>query len=217
MAKYKLLVFDLDGTIADTRNDLACAVNHALVSLSLPELAVEQVGGFVGDGLERLMQRSLDAAKGSAELLERSIDLFRDHYKQHLVDNTTLYAGVGEALKSIKEQEMVVLTNKPRRYSLPVLEHLGVDSLFKEVYGGDTFPSKKPDPFPLQEIMRQRGAEKGETMMVGDSGIDIATARAAGTSVCAVSYGFTPHEKLAELHPDWLVYDLRQLVDILSK
>ncbi len=217
MAAYKLLVFDLDGTLADTRTDLACAVNHALRNLSLRELAGDIIAGFVGDGLSRLMQRSLKAAGANQGGLDKSIDLFRAHYKEHLVDNTVLYPGVADALRGVSEQKMVVLTNKPHRYSTPVLEHLGIRSLFAEVYGGDTFPTKKPDPFPLREIMKEHGAERNETLMIGDSLIDIAAARAAGVRICAVSYGFTPREKLADLHPDWLIYDLRQLLDVLKK
>ncbi len=217
MSSFKLLVFDLDGTIADTRVDLANAVNYALQRLGRTELSVAVIGNFVGDGLQKLMERSLNATGGNTERLEDAVESFKSYYKEHLVDNTVLYPGVGEALKSIKEQELVVLTNKPRHYSIPILEHLGVSSLFKEVYGGDTFPVKKPDPFPLLEVIKRYGVEKNQTLMIGDSLIDVNTARSAGVLICAVSYGFTDREKLASVYPDHLIYDLRQITDIINK
>ncbi len=214
---YKLLVFDLDGTIADTRTDLANAVNHSLRGLGRQELSTDKIGEFVGDGLQKLMTRVLDATGGTAQQLENSIESFNSYYKEHLVDNTTLYPGVIETLKSIQGQQLAVLTNKPRHYSIPILEHLGVNSFFQEVYGGDSFPVKKPDPFTLLEVIKKHGVEKNETLMVGDSIIDVSTARAAGVLVCAVSYGFTSHDKLAAIYPDWLICDLRQLSAILNK
>jgi len=214
---YKLIVFDLDGTLADTRQDLANAVNRSLQQLGRDQLTVEIIGSFVGDGLQKLMERSLSATGGIKDSLEAAVQAFQRHYQDHLLDTTTLYPGVAEALKAFKEQEMVVLTNKPRRYSLPILDHLGIAGHFKEVYGGDTFPVKKPDPFPLQEIMKRHSVEKNETLMIGDSLIDINAARAAGVLVCAVSYGFTPRETLAAVHPDFLVLDLRQIAELVNK
>jgi phosphoglycolate phosphatase len=214
---YKLIVFDLDGTLADTRQDLANAVNRALLQLSRNELSIELIGSFVGDGLRKLMERSLAATGGIKDQLPSAVEAFQSHYQDHLLDTTTVYPGVSEGLKAFKDQEMVVLTNKPRRYSLPIIEHLCIAGHFKEVYGGDSFPVKKPDPFPLQEIMKRHQVEKNQTLMIGDSLIDINAARSAGVLVCAVSYGFTSREKLAAVHPDFLVLDIRQIAEIVNK
>lgn len=184
----RLLVFDLDGTLVDSKEDLADAVNHALAAHGRPTLAPAEIFTYIGDGTTMLVRRAL-GPRGES-LLPAVLSAFLDRYREHLLDRTVPYPGVPGALAEWSGRyRMAVLTNKPRDMALPILEGLGLSRFFSDVRGGDSFPSKKPDPEGLLAIIREAGVQPRETLMVGDSANDIRAGKAAGTGTCGVLYG----------------------------
>jgi phosphoglycolate phosphatase len=183
----RLAVFDLDGTLVDSRQDIFGAVAHALASLGLPPRTLEEVTGFVGEGAARLLARSIAP---SDHLLEPALAAWRAHYAEHLLDHTRLYPGVAAALASAG-CALAVHTNKPGGMARRILEGLGVAARFAAVVGGDDAP-RKPDPTGTLEIMARLGAAPEETVFIGDSRIDCETAAAAGVRFVAVTWGFAP-------------------------
>jgi len=189
MTRYRALIFDLDGTLCDSRLDITNAVNHARTSLGLEPISVDEVTGHVGDGMTRLLQRSF---AGRPDLVEAARPLFMDHYSRHLADNTTVYDGVAEGLRALEAagQAMAVLTNKPQEFSRRLLDRFGLLARFRLVVGGDTFPTRKPDPQGALAIAEALDAEPAATLIVGDNHTDLVTARHAGMHCVYCTYGF---------------------------
>lgn len=189
----RLLVFDLDGTLVDSSRDIAASVNAALgrVAPGTAALSLEAVLSFVGEGAGLLVERSLRHA-GLALSPEEVLPVYVDCYRERLLDTTRLYPGVAEALEALAGTTIAVLTNKPGDMSRTILEGLGVASRFALVRGAGDVPSRKPDPAGLLGLMSELGASAGETWMVGDSATDVGVARAAGTRVAGVTWGFHP-------------------------
>jgi phosphoglycolate phosphatase len=210
----RALIFDLDGTLIDSKLDIALAVNAALADLGKEALPHEQIFGYIGNGAPKLIARA--AGEGtSEEQVQRGLEFFIKYYSAHKLDNTTLYPGVREALDTLSDLRMAVLTNKPVRASKGILEGLGIAGHFQIVYGGNSFDRKKPDPMGVETILREFGAAPSAAMFIGDSEIDVQTARNSGTWVCGVTYGFGSH-MLAEYPPDVLVDNLTELPPYLS-
>ena len=206
-----LLVFDLDGTLVDSQRDLADAVNATRAWMGLDPLPPVTVAQYVGNGAPVLVQRALpDAGK---EDWSRGLEYFLEYYRDHMLDSTVLYPGVREALDQLHAERipLAVLTNKPIRFTLQMLEGLGIDLHFFRVYGGNSFPEKKPDPAGLNALVVESGAHRARTIMVGDSAVDVDTARNAGVQACGVRWGFQP-ETFVSSPPDFLIDDLRELV-----
>jgi phosphoglycolate phosphatase len=212
-----LLIFDLDGTLIDSRLDLANAVNATRTHMGMVPLSNERVYSYVGNGAPVLVHRAMGDQAAEAELQE-ALEFFLEYYRDHDLDNTTLYPGVKEALDSLHAagKKMAVLTNKPVRMSRHIVEGLGVGPCFFQVYGGNSFDFKKPNPIGIEALMREAGVDRAATLMVGDSSVDIQTARNAGVPCCGVTYGFQP-ESLADPAPDILVDRMEQLVDWVLK
>ncbi|MBI5906115.1 MAG: HAD-IA family hydrolase [Deltaproteobacteria bacterium] len=199
----RLLVFDLDGTLVDSKEDLAAAVNVALESFGVPPLPLSTVCGYVGDGAVALLRRALPPEK--AGLLPEVLDRFLSYYRRHLLDTTRPYPGVVDALRKWSGMyRMAVLTNKGLSMTEAILSGLSLDGYFFEVRGGDSFPKKKPDPQGLLHILAEAGAPPGETLMVGDSKNDVLAGRGAGTMTCGVTYGLGA-SGFAEHPPDFTV------------
>jgi len=203
----QLLVFDLDGTLIDSRRDLADAANALIVERGGEPLPVDTIAALVGEGAALLVRRALAAA--SADLkIERDLPRFLELYDERLLNHTRLYEGTSAMLESLDgAARLAVLTNKPQRPSERILEALGIAPFFTHVIGGDTLHGRKPDPAGLQWLMGVTGATASQTMMVGDSAIDLRTARAAGTRCCLVRYGFGFPSAAAELTGDELLVD----------
>ena len=213
-SSVRALIFDLDGTLIDSKLDLALAVNAALAELGRGALPHEQIFSYVGQGAPTLIARALGDGATEEDCL-RGLEFFIKYYSAHKLDHTVLYPGVREALDALTEMPMAVLTNKPVGVSRGILRGLGLSGHFRFVYGGNSFERKKPDPMGIETILRELGAVPAQAMVVGDSEIDVQTARNAGTWVCGVTYGFGSH-RLAEYPPDILVDSLTELLPHLS-
>ncbi|MFN8627709.1 MAG: HAD-IA family hydrolase [Candidatus Binatia bacterium] len=188
--RYQHVVFDLDGTLIDSRADLAQAVNHVRGTLGLPVLPLDVVTGYIGAGARMLVQRAL--GPGHDERLDEGLTRFREFYGAHLLDHTRLYAGVADALRTLVQHGagLSVLSNKPEAMSRAILAGLGVLPLFLVVLGGDSFTTRKPDPAGLRHLCARLGMRPERMLMVGDSVIDLDTARAAGIAFRGVAWGF---------------------------
>ena len=199
----RLVVFDLDGTLVDSKVDLANSVNHALGAFGLPSLPGETIHSYVGNGASMLIRRSV--GHDGINLFPRVLETFLAHYREHLLDTTVPYPGVRENLIAQSGAfEMAVLTNKPVDMTRAILEGLSLSRHFVDVRGGDSFGTKKPHPEGLLHIITQRGVPPAETIMVGDSVNDILAGQGAGAATCAVTYGYGT-EGFAELSPDFTI------------
>lgn len=208
-----LAIFDLDGTLIDSKLDLAHSVNAARAHLGLSPLQNETVYSYVGNGAPVLIRRSLGPEAPQTDV-DQALAFFLQYYRAHMLDNTVLYPGVRNALDRMLHAgiPLAVLTNKPVRISEAIVDGLGLAGHFKYVYGGNSFEQKKPHPIGIDTLVSQLTARREHTVMVGDSGVDIDTARAARVQACGVSYGFAP-ETLKTSPPDFFVDSLEELAD----
>lgn len=194
----RALIFDLDGTLIDSKQDLIHSVNAMLRELGRGELPAETISGYIGHGAPQLVARAL--GNGCTEEQRRqALQFFLSYYEEHKMDTTCAYPGVPETLEKLASKPMAVLTNKPVRISVRILEALGLSKYFQAIYGGNSFQTKKPDPLGAATILRELSAEPREALLVGDSEVDVQTARNAGTLAAAVNYGFGVHDR--EAHP----------------
>ena len=213
--RFELVVFDLDGTLVDSKVDLANAVNATRADARLPPLEHETIFSYVGDGAPALIRRAIGDHADQPQM-DRSLQFFLSYYRAHMLDHTRLYPGAREALDSLRAAgvKMAVLTNKPVRFSRDMLRGLGLGDHFVAVHGGNSFESKKPHPEGLERVMQEAGVDPERTLVVGDSAVDVETARNAGTRSCGVTYGFQP-ATLAGNRPDLMVDSLPQLADLI--
>ena len=209
-----LLVFDLDGTLVDSELDLANSVNATLEKIGRKPLSVERIASYIGQGVVVLITRAL-GADSTPELVEQATEIFLKHYRRHMLDNTATYPGVREALAELGERKLAVLTNKPVNFSREMLAGLGLAERFLRIYGGNSFETKKPDPFGLHRLMEETGTPASQTLMIGDSVSDVLAGRNAGAWTCGVNYGFGA-PTLDEAPPDIRIDDLRELPKLLN-
>jgi phosphoglycolate phosphatase len=238
--RLRLLVFDLDGTLIDSRLDLIHSVNAMLRHLERPELDGDVIASYVGDGAPTLVRRALGDTADEA-LLQKAMEYFLVYYRQHKLDHTTVYEGIPEVLARLAssskgveltelpldgvspdgvppngvQRQMAVLSNKPVNPSRLIVQALGLGDFFVSVYGGNSFTTKKPDPLGVLTVLQETGVAADETVMIGDSSVDVLTGRNAGLWTCGVTYGFAPHT-LEEVPPDVLVETPRELGELLS-
>jgi phosphoglycolate phosphatase len=217
--RLKLLVFDLDGTLIDSAQDLCNSVNATLLAFNHQALPDPAIASFVGNGAHLLIRRSLALASNSTpeaigeDLFQQAYAYFIKYYREHKLDYTYAYDGVLDALHALHQihdhpggipRVMAVLTNKPVRPARGICEGLGLANYFLHIYGGDSFPVKKPDPTGLRSLMEETGAQPDETVMIGDSLVDVLTARNAGAWALGCSFGFGPHN-IMQSPPDIMV------------
>lgn len=200
-----LVIFDLDGTLIDSRLDLAHAVNATRERMGKPQLPHEVIYTYVGNGAPVLIQRAMGSDAPEAEVAA-ALEFFLAYYRAHALDYTVLYPGVRESLEMLQEANvtMALLTNKPIGITKMIMEHLKLSDMMFRMYGGNSFEQKKPHPVGIDTLRAEAQVSREETWMVGDSSVDIQTARNAGVPSCGVTWGFQP-ESLADVPPDILV------------
>jgi phosphoglycolate phosphatase len=213
-SSVRVLIFDLDGTLIDSKLDLANSINAMLEHTGRAQLAHDTIYSLVGNGAPVLVRRALGAGATDAEANE-GLGFFLSYYRMHMLDNTVTYPGVREGLKLLEEFPMAVLTNKPVRFSRAILDGLGLSPYFRFVYGGNSFERKKPDPMGVEILLRELTATPLEAMMVGDSEVDVRTARNAGIWACGVSYGLGI-KGLGVHPPDIMLNSLMELPPYLN-
>lgn len=212
----RLFIFDLDGTLIDSRADICFALNLTLARLNIRTLPEARVADFVGEGVQKLVERSLQAATGrkaESALVEKAVRIFREEYGRHLLDRTCLCSGVTKALDLLAWACFAVVTNKPEDFSRRILGGLGIGNRFCAILGGDSVRNRKPHPEALLKAMTLCNASPSETVMVGDSRVDIEAGKAAAATTCGVLGGFRPGEELEEAGCDLLIGNLIELAD----
>jgi len=211
---FDLLIWDLDGTLIDSRDDLVDAVNATRTHMGFGPLPAYTVASYVGNGAPVLIRRALGNAVPQADV-DRALDYFIRHYYMHCLDKTALYPGVLEALDRLADAgaKLAILTNKPVMISKRIVAGLGLTEMFFRVYGGNSFDEKKPNPAGILHLMSEARAARERTLMIGDSRVDIETARNARSKSCGVLWGLQP-ETLADPCPDFTIAEAHELVSI---
>ncbi|MFC1590316.1 HAD family hydrolase [Candidatus Omnitrophota bacterium] len=211
MKKVDMIIFDLDGTLIDSRADIANAVNHTLRSLGLKEKSVDEICSYVGKGVEELVRKSL--GEENTALLDEALPALEAYYREHSSDRSTLYPHVEETLERFKDKKKVIATNRKREFALLSLEKMGIERYFEEVIGADDSRHMKPSPCPLDRTLRNMDISKDKAIIVGDMNIDIMTGKAAGIATCAVTYGLGKREDIIKAKPDYIIDDIQELKD----
>ncbi len=211
----RLIIYDLDGTLVDTREDIACAANDMLKKLGGSPLTTAAVAAFVGKGLHALIRGCLKTE--DPKKIEQGSKIYRAYYAEHMLDHSKLYPGAVEFLEYFKLRKQAVITNKPNPYSREILEALGIARYFIEIVAGDSDYPKKPDPAAVLSVMKREKVNPSSTLFVGDSAIDIETARNAGISAAVVTHGFSHRDELQSKRPDALVKDFFELLSQARK
>lgn len=209
--EVELIMFDLDGTLADTGRDLADAVNYVRSYVNLEPLENQVIYGHVGRGVEHLVRSSLPHEFQTR--FKEVLDVFLNRYEDHLLDTTVLYPHVKETLDYFGDKRKAVVSNKLHRFTVSVLRGLGIEGCFDAILGGDTVSQRKPDPEPLIQMLRSFGVQPVRAVIVGDGEIDIEAGRRAGVLTCGVTYGLGKREELVEAKPDIIVNELRELTN----
>jgi phosphoglycolate phosphatase len=217
--KLRLLVFDLDGTLVDSRVDLANSINAMLRRYERPELPCDVIASYIGDGAPMLVRRALGDPDDEG-FVNEALGFFLAYYREHKLDTTYVYEGVKEALTAIEQsangqRKMAVLSNKPVRPTEVICQALGLAEFFFRIYGGNSFHTKKPDPLGLKTLLGEAGVQPGEAVIIGDSDIDVITGRNAGVWTCGVTYGLVPHT-LVNAPPDVLVDSPREWIEAFA-
>jgi phosphoglycolate phosphatase len=212
MKPIDLMVFDFDGTLVESGEDIASSVNLTLRGLGLQPLERETILRFVGDGVSKLIERSLGAKH--RHLFERALSTFKDFYGEHLLDSTGLYPGVREVLEHFREKRKVILTNKNYVFTMKIAEALGLEEHFDDIIAGDSTPYVKPDPRLIRPLMDRFRAVADHTAVIGDGPQDVLLARNAGALSCAFLNGLVPRADLLALKPDFTCERLDELKSI---
>ena len=220
----KLVIFDLDGTLIDSRLDLVHSVNAALRHIGHAELPDDVIASYVGDGAPILIQRALGGEVVEEAVVRKGLGFFLSYYREHKLDHTTVYPGIVEALTAIQRtrngtaashRTMAVLSNKPVNPSRAIVEALGLGKFFSQVYGGNSFSTKKPDPEGARQLLAEYVIQPEQAVIIGDSHTDIETGRNAGMHTIGVMYGFAPHS-LEQAAPDVLVDEPGELAAVFA-
>ena len=213
VSKVSLVIFDLDGTLVDSQQDLTSAVNFTRKYYGLEPLEVATVASYLGSGIPALVKSVLPNV--DEKDIPNATVMFKEFYSKHLIDTTKTYSGVSEMLSSLKDVRKAILSNKSEKFSKDIIEKLGLKDFFDSIYGGDSFDEKKPSPRPIYEIMESLSVKKENTIMVGDGANDIIAGKTADIKTIAVLYGYSPKEKVEKLQPDFIAATPKDVVNII--
>jgi phosphoglycolate phosphatase len=220
MSNYQCVLFDLDGTLVDSRADLSTSVQLMLVELELKRVESAEIMTFVGEGARLLVERTLERALSGeppVSLVDHALEVFRKHYEAHLLDSTRPYPGVEQTLSALEGVTLGVVTNKPYDFSASLLEGLGLLYRFAVLIGGDSLEERKPSPLPLKEAARRTGHNPTDCLMVGDTKFDIYAGRDAGMTTCGFTGGFRGRNELQAAGADLLIDQFSELEAIVLR
>ncbi len=211
---FRLLAYDFDGTLVDTKEDIALSVNLALDEMGLPARSREEIFSFVGHGVLNLMKQAVGEHNGHDP--EHAVDVFRKHYRVHVLDTTRFYPNCIEILEHFAPRLQAIVSNKPVEFVENILQGLKHRHHFASVYGGDSVAHKKPDPEMVLHLLNKHGVRPEEALVIGDSPQDIEAGRRAGTATCGVSWGLRPLEEVTSANPDFLIHDMADLKHLVA-
>jgi phosphoglycolate phosphatase len=212
MKHIELMIFDLDGTLVNSGGDIVASVNYTLKSLDIPTKSQEEILTFVGDGVNKMIERAL--GKDIQHLFDRAMDIFSDYYAGHMLDTTCLCDSVIEVLDHFHDRKKVIITNKRRYFTLKMTDALGISKYFEEIIGAESTPYIKPDPRLFIPLLKRVHAVYNDTVVVGDGVNDIMLAKNTGVLSCALLNGLTRRDILLALDPDYACEGLRELIKI---
>ncbi len=215
MPILKLLIFDLDGTLIDSKKDIVLSVNRAFNQLGFPSMPEEQIGAEIGRGSEYLFKRLLGEAT-SIQTIETLVAGFKAIYKTHLLDHTLLYPGVHEALSYYQSIPKVVVTNKNQAFADRIVDGLGLRRHFQGVFGSEAFPTQKPDPGPLLAVCKRWNAHPSHTAIIGDSEFDLLAGKAANMLTVGALYGFSDSQIFKRYAPDFKIDSAAELIGLFE-
>lgn len=205
----KLLIYDLDGTLVDTRRDIVLSVQHMLEEMYAEPMSGEEIQAHVGRGLYPLMSGTLRTS--DKKIIEKAGKIYRAYYARHMLDHSVLYPGAGEFLRKYESRVQAVITNKPNPFSRDILTHLGVESYFVKIVAGDEEHPQKPDPQAVLKILQDFKIRKSEALFIGDSMIDLQTARNSGIDAAIICHGFGRRDELESAAPNLLTENFQLL------
>jgi phosphoglycolate phosphatase len=214
MKKIDLFIFDFDGTLVSSGNDLANSINYTLKKLHIRTLEKKDIIAFIGDGVHKLIERSLGMQH--QDMFKDALKIFTDHYKNHMCDTTTLYPGAKEVLKHFENKHKIIMTNKLYQYTLNIARHLRIDVFFDEIIGADSSIFNKPDNRLLKPILQRYNIADDQAVVIGDGVNDILLARNTGILSCAFLNGLTPKKVLLDLKPDFVYDELITMTKIFN-
>ncbi|MDD5020828.1 MAG: HAD-IA family hydrolase [Endomicrobiaceae bacterium] len=213
--KIELVIFDLDGTLVDSKYDLTLAVNFIRQKYGFSDLSPLEVASYLGSGIRRLLDSVLPDIAESEK--QDAFLQFNEYYAIHLVDTTVVYDGIIELLEALKDVNKVILSNKTEIYSRKIVENLGLRKYFAKIYGGDTFSEKKPSCLPINSIINEFNTQKEHVCMVGDGVNDVLAGKSAGISTIAVLYGYSSIEKIKSNSPTFIAKNPAEILSYLKK
>ena len=206
---FELIIFDLDGTIADTLEDITTSVNETLAEFSLSKLQLKEVRKLIGSGVPSLMQGAL--ATHNKFKIDKASKLFLSNYSKNLLKKTKLYSGILKLLNKIKSKKLAIVTNKPQKHTKKLLDAFDISKYFQIVYGGDTFKQKKPHPKPIKNILKKLKIKNSDALLVGDGVNDILAANAANIACASIGYGYCDKEELLAFKPNYYFESVSEL------
>lgn len=207
-----LIIFDLDGTLVDSKEGIVSGINFALQKVGLQERSPAEIGAYIGTGVDDLVSKSLGPQNQG--LFDQTKTIFED-YRLDNPDNARLFPGVKQALEYFKQKRKVIITNRKRAFAAPTMKTLGIYDYFADIVGADDVSCMKPSPCPLDLAMARQKAQKQKTMIVGDMQWDILAGKNSGIATCAVSYGIGKREDIIKVSPDYIIDHILQLKEII--
>lgn len=213
MRKVEALIFDLDGTLVDSVEDIANALNFTLASLGCPAKSKAEVRSIVGDGVSILMKRATGCE--DSLFIQEAITIFKKYYRNHCIENTRLYPGVEEVLRFFKEKKIALISNKPDEMVHQTLKHFSIQNYFSVVLGPESTKEKKPHPEPVLKVLDHLKVAPNETLIVGDGSTDMQAGKAAGILTCAVTYGYRNRKELETFKPDFFLDRIEDLKNFI--